>query len=91
MEDLVNKLKELADKHGMVDVGRGAAQMLGVTQRELDIALSNLEDHGYLVYGGRLPQVTVDGKMTTIKVLCRPGTEWMHIFDAKKHHISYAF
>ncbi len=31
MEDLVKKLKKLADDYGMVDVGQGAAEMLGVT------------------------------------------------------------
>ena len=91
MEDLVKKLKELADEYGMVDVGEGAAEMLGVTQRELDRALTMLCADEYSVCRVCFPQVTVEKKTVTTKLLCRPDMDLLlrTNFNVKAHHIIY--
>lgn len=88
--DLIKKLKGLVDKHGLVDVGRGVAEMLGVSQTRLDAALVKLQASGYLVLGGILPHATSDKKLRlpTIKVLCKPGTDRADIFTDKVYHLA---
>lgn len=91
MEDLVKKLKKLADEYGMVDVDEGAAEILGVTQTRLDRALATLCADGYSVNRVLLPQVTVEKKMVTTKLLCRPDMDLplRTNFNVKAHHIIY--
>ena len=92
MEDLVSKFKELVDEYGMVDVGEGAAEMLGVTQRELDRALATLCTDEYSVCRVCFPQVTVKKGKVTTKMLCRPDMDLLlrTNFNVKAHHIIYA-
>lgn len=91
MEDLVKKLKELVDEYGMVDVGEGAAEMLGVTQMRLDRALATLYADGYSISCVFLPLVTVKKSHVMTKVLCRPDMDVMlrTNFNIKAHHIIY--
>ena len=74
-------LREQVDKKGMIDVGSGVELQLRVSREKMDQALEMLKMEGYEVYGGRIEQVTNKGKMTTLKVLCQPGTEHREIFD----------
>lgn len=85
---LAERLKGLADEHGMVDVGFGAAKMLGARQVDLDMALMELENDGYFTYGGRIPSATAGWKTTTIKVLCKPGVDRKDIFTDKVYHLA---
>ena len=73
-------LKKLIDEKGMIDVGGDAETYLGVSKTKLDEALYLLQQEGYPVYGGRVPQATNPGMKTTLKVLCPPGTEHKEIF-----------
>ncbi|MBE6724958.1 MAG: helix-turn-helix domain-containing protein [Ruminococcaceae bacterium] len=79
-------LKEEIDKNGMIDVGSSVERKLGVTRTTLDNALMILEMEGYPTYGGRVPQVTNKGQMTTLKVVCPPGAEKKDIYDYAKIH-----
>lgn len=75
-------LKSKVDEKGMIDVGKNVELSLGNISREkLDQALYILEMEGYHVYGGRTPQVTNPGKMTTLKVLCTPDKQHKDIFE----------
>lgn len=74
-------LKDEIDKHGMIDVGVNVERKLNVTRNNLDNALMLLEMEGYPVYGGRVPQVTNKGQMTTLKVACPPGTQKKDIYN----------
>lgn len=77
-------LKKLIEEKGMIDVGAGVERELGISKEKLEQALYILEAEGYPIYGGRVPQATNPGKMTTLRVLCPPGTEHKEIFDYEK-------
>lgn len=85
-EKTASNLAKLVDERGMIDVGEGVERQLGISEGKLSAALKILEGQGYLIYGGRVPQVTNPGKQTTIKVLCPPGTEHKDIYDYGKIH-----
>lgn len=77
-------LKTLVKEKGMIDVGDNVNMLLGVSKEKLDQALEILKMDGYEVHKGRMPQVTNPGKLTTMKVLCPPGTEHKEIYDYGK-------
>lgn len=77
-------IKEQVDKKGMIDVGAGVEVSLGVSKEKLRQALDILQEEGYPVYGGRVPQATNKGKQTTLKVICPPGTQHKDIYDYDK-------
>lgn len=86
-EKLAVNLAEIVDTKGMVDVGVGTERVLGsgnISREKMNQALKILQDQGYEVYSGRMPQVTNPGRYTTIKVLCPPGTEHKEIYDYSK-------
>lgn len=80
------KLKELIDTKGYLDVGAGAERELGVSRNKFDQALYILEMEGYLTYKRRIPQVTNPNQKTTLQVLTPPGTEYKDIYDTSKIH-----
>lgn len=77
-------LKKEVKNKGFIDVGVGVERELNVSKEKLDQALYILELEGYPHYGGRVPQATNPGKLTTIKVLCPPGSEHKDIYDYEK-------
>ena len=79
-------LKKQVDEKGMIDVGTGVEIAMGVTKEKLKEALYILEMEGYPTYGGRVPQATNAGRLTTLKVLCPPGTEHKEIFNYENIH-----
>jgi transcriptional regulator with XRE-family HTH domain len=83
---LKNRLKEVAEDGGMVDVGVGVERELNISKENLNTALYLLQREGYEVYSGRIPQATNPGQFTTQRVLCVPGTEHSKIYDFDKVH-----
>lgn len=78
-------LKKQVDEKGMIDVGAGVNYELRITKEKMDQALFILQaEDGYEVYGGRFPQVTNRGQMTTQRVLCKPGTPHNAIYEYDK-------
>lgn len=77
-------LKEQVDKKKMIDVGKDVERELGIKRDRLDTALYALQNAGYELYGGRVPQATNPGKHTTELVLCTPGTKHSEIYDHDK-------
>ncbi len=68
----------------MIDVGTGVELSLNISKEKLKESLYLLENEGYKVYKGQMPQVTNKGKYTTIKILCPPGTEYKDIYNFDK-------
>ena len=91
-EVVADFLREQIDSRGMIDVGVGVerefdtASGLGISQEKLRQALSMLEDEGYKLYGGGIPQLTNPGKQTNQRVICPPGTEHKEIYQHDKVH-----
>ena len=78
-------LKKQVDEKGMIDIGAGVNEELRISKEKMDQALFILQaEHGYQVYGGRFPQVTNKGQMTTQRVLCKPGTPHNAIYEYDK-------
>ena len=79
-------IRDQIDKKGMIDVGTGVERELGISKEKLNQALSMLEDEGYVIYKGGIPQATNPGKQTNQKVICKPGTEHKDIYEFDKVH-----
>lgn len=79
-------IKKQIDERGMIDVGVGVERELGISKEKLNQALAILEGEGYKLYGGRVPQVTNSNQMTTLKVICPPGTQHKDIYDYENVH-----
>ena len=77
-------LKEQLKEKKMIDVGTGVERELGISKEKFNKALSMLEEEGYPIYKGGIPQATNPGKQTNQKVLCLPGTEHKDIYDYSK-------
>jgi DNA-binding CsgD family transcriptional regulator len=77
--------KQIAEK-GMIDVGVGVERELGISKEKLAQALYILEQEGYPVYNGRIPQATNPGKFTTLTVACPQGTEHREMYDFGNIH-----
>ena len=69
-------LKKHVDEKGMIDVGAGVDNELGVSRERMTQALKILDQEGYHSFPCRVPQNTNPGKYTTTKVLCPPGTPY---------------
>jgi len=79
-----DSIREIIDEKGMLDVGVGVERELGISREKLGQAIQILQEEGYLLYPGRVPQSTNKGKYTTIKVLCPPGTQHKEIYEYDK-------
>lgn len=77
-------IKKQVDERGMIDVGVGVERELNISSEKLEQALYLLEREGYPTYSGRIAQVTNAGQMTTLKVVCPPGTQHKEIYNPEK-------
>ena len=80
----IDYLREQVNQKRMVDVGTDVERELNISKERLVEALYVLENEGYKVYKGRIPQVTNPGKQTTQKVLCTPDVEHKEIYEFDK-------
>ena len=85
-EFLKARCKEFEADGGMIDVGAGAEIEFNISREKMKQALHILENEGYHVYSGRIPQPTNPGQFTTQTVLCPPGTKHGDIYDFARVH-----
>ena len=92
-EKNMNKAAETADflrqqikEKGMIDVTKGVEVELNVSRDKFNQALKILQDEGYPLYKGGIPQITNPGQQTTQAVLCPPGTQHKEIFNYENVH-----
>lgn len=74
-------LRDCVDRKEVIDVGKGVARELNVSETKFNEALELLALEGYEVYGIGVPQVTNIGKQTNVKVLAKPGIEQRDIYQ----------
>lgn len=79
-----NTIKKAVDEKGMIDIGKGVENELGIKREKLNQAITLLEMEGYHKLGARVPQVTNKGQMTTIQVIAPPETPYKINADGKK-------
>lgn len=77
-------LKDKVDELGMIEVGKGVNMSLNISPEKMREALYLLELEGYPTHRGRVPQPTNPGQMTTMTVLCPPGTPNSAIYEFDK-------
>ena len=76
----------MIDEKGMIDVGTGVEKELGISKEMLEVALRRLDNEGYPIYKGGVPQVTNPGQQTNQRVICPKGTEHKEIYNFDKIH-----
>lgn len=72
-------LKKQVDEKGMIDIGSGVENHIGITSTKLNSAVAVLKDQGYTVHSVKVNQIDT-GLPTTFKVLARPGTTQKDVF-----------
>lgn len=65
---------------GYIQVGRGAAEVLGVSEKQVTVACQILKDRGYTVTPVQIQQLTTSGK-TTVLVAAKKGSTYRDIVD----------
>lgn len=79
LNNTINVLKAEVDKKRYLDVGAGTEYMLnGVSKQKLTHVVNILKEQGYKVHSVDVEQMGT-GKMTTVKVLGAPDTEWKEV------------
>ena len=77
-------IREQIEKKGMIDVTTGVERELGISKEKLNEALHILEQEGYPIYKGGIPQVTNPGQQTNQRVICPKGTPHKEIYNYEK-------
>lgn len=72
-------LKDSVDQHRFVDIGTGVENHVGVSRRQLNNAVTQLQDEGYKIHSINVEQLGMPGKFTIVKVLGAPDTTWSEI------------
>ena len=80
----VDFLRDQVNQKKMVDVGTDVERELNISKERLVEALNVLENEGYHIYKGGIPQATNPGKQTNQKVLATPETEYKEIYEFDK-------
>ena len=70
--------KQIAEK-GLLDVGGGVENHIGISKTKLNTAVSLLKEEGYTINYVQVQQLGT-GKMTSIKVLAPPGVKYTEIY-----------
>lgn len=71
-------LRDQVAKKKYLDVGKGVELHMGISYEKLKSAVSILQDEGYVVHRIKHPQLGT-GKLTNMKVLAAPGTEYREV------------
>jgi len=65
-------LKQQVDAKGVIQIGTGVEQHVGVSRTKLDTAISVLMEQGYEVHTVQVDQLSSSGNKTNVKVLAKP-------------------
>lgn len=76
-------LKKAVSEKGFIDIGAGVEREMGVSDTRLKTAVAMLREEGYEVYYVKVPQATIPGQYTTVKVLAPPGTKYTDVSQHK--------
>jgi len=86
-DTLASLVKDNVTKNGIVDVGAGTEHHVGVSRKQLDVAITKLRDQGYKIQHLKIEQVGNPGKFTDIKVLVPESMPYSEIY-AKRGEVA---
>lgn len=72
-------LRDQVDSKGVIDIGAGVENHLGISGTKLSTAVAVLREQGYETHNVQIDQVFGGGQKTRIKVLAAPGTTYKDI------------
>ena len=79
--EAANRLKEMVDEYGYIDIGRGTELELGISHDRLKVVQEMLKQEGYEVYELKTNQVGMNGEQTTTLVLCPQGASFQDMIN----------
>lgn len=79
-------LKDNVAKKGLIDIGVGVENQIGVSETKLKTAVAMLEEEGYKVYKRQVEQLGT-GKQTTVKVLADPDSTYSDVYNKEIHQV----
>jgi hypothetical protein len=75
-------VRNCVDTKGLIDIGPGVAETMGISRDKLEKAVAMLENEGYTTLNLQVNQLgTENGMKTTIKVIAPPGTTYKDAYD----------
>ena len=80
-QKIVDEVRACAEKHPYLDVSEGVSSQLGVTQKQLDMAIDTLSKEGYHVEKINIPQATNEGKYITTLVLVKDDVDKHQVWE----------
>ena len=69
-------LRKAVNEKNFVDIGKGVASSMGITDDRLKNAVRELQNEGYEVHTVKVPQANNPHQFTTVEVLCPKGDKW---------------
>ena len=82
LQTTASMLRDQVDKKGLIDIGTGVENHIGVSQTKLATAVALLKEEGYGVHYVKVEQLGT-GQQTTIKVLSAPDVTYSQVFKNK--------
>ena len=79
-------LKKQIDEKGIIDIGAGVERELNISRTRLDEAAEILKLQGYVVRNDKISQATNPNQLTSMKLLCPPGTPENGAVDYSQVH-----
>ena len=76
-------LREEVDKYGMVDVGKGVASILGISDTRLQQACTQLENEGYVKHKFNQKSMSNPSVSYPMLVLCKPEVDYHQLLTHK--------
>lgn len=80
-QKIVDEVRACAEKHPYLDVSEGVSSQLGITQKQLDMAVDTLSREGYHIEKINIPQATNEDKYITTLVLVKDGVDKHQVWE----------
>lgn len=79
LRNTTDSLRRNVDQYGMVDIGDGVENHIGISKTRMASAVEALTNEGYVVHKVQVETGFGTAKQTTTKVLAKPGTTYLDV------------
>lgn len=76
-------LRQEVEEHGMIDVGKGTASILGISETRLKTAVKQLENEGYNVYPLNQQNMSNPAMSMPMQILCKKDIDQRYMYQHK--------